>query len=74
MGRRLELLRTPDPLGCCSRRFPATRQQSICGGNALPLKNAEKDVEKEVSHKDLDALPEVTKNCGIILDDSELDD
>ena len=32
-----------------------------------------KDVKK-VSQEDLDALPEVTKSCGIILDDPELDE
>ena len=33
-----------------------------------------KDVKKEVSQEDLDALPEVTRNCGIILVDPELDE
>ena len=32
------------------------------------------ELKKEVSQEDLDALPEVTKNCGIILDDPELDE
>ena len=31
-------------------------------------------LKKEVSQKDFDALPEVTTNCGIILDDPELDE
>ena len=33
-----------------------------------------KDVKNEISQEDLDALPEVTKNCGIILDGPELDE
>ena len=32
------------------------------------------ELKKEVSQEDLDALPEVTKNFGIILDDPELDE
>ena len=33
-----------------------------------------KDVKHEISQEDLDALPQATKSCGIILDDPELDE
>ena len=33
-----------------------------------------KEVMKEITKEELDALPEATKSCGIILDDAELDE
>ena len=38
------------------------------------IEECRKDVKNEISQEDLDALPQATKSCGIILDDPELDE